>query len=154
MSTGSRWIISNSARFAALWLAALTIGALAIPGEDGFPAPHSIAGILTFPLALLLTLFAAAFTALVAFVFFSPVLAPWLGVYLVAIFGLAHALPSDRSVRFAGGLAAPLLWVPLVHSGDRLVADVSLAVVCVYGLLAKPWPPTTRRRAPVTLSDS
>ena len=139
MGQGSRWIVSNVARFSALWLAALTVGALAIPGESRFPAPHTIAGILLFPLALFVTVFLAAVTAFVAFVFFSPVLALWLAVYLAAIFGLARALPSDRSARLAGILAAPLLWAPFVHSGDRLVDGVSLAVVCVYGLLAKPW---------------
>jgi hypothetical protein len=91
-------------------------------------------------LALFVTVFLAALTAFVAFVFFSPVLALWLAVYLVVIFGSALALPSDRSARVAGILAAPALWVPLVDSGDRLVNDVSLAVICVYGLLAKPWP--------------
>jgi hypothetical protein len=138
MAQRSRWILSNVARFSALWFTALTAGALAI--SDGFPAPHSIIGILMFPLALFLTVFLAAVTALVAFVFFSPVLALWLAVYLVVIVGLALALPSDRSARLLGIVAAPLLWVPLVHSGDRLVDDVSLAVICVYGLLARPWP--------------
>ena len=92
------------------------------------------------PLAVFVTVFLAAVAAFVAFVFLSPVLALWLVVYLVVIFGLARALPSDRSARLAGILAAPLLWAPFVDSGDRLVNDVSLAVVCVYGLLAKPWP--------------
>jgi len=38
---------------------------------------------------------------------------------------------------------------PLVHSGDRLVDDVSLAVICVFGLLAQPWPTnqSTSRRS-------
>lgn len=139
MGQVSRWIVLNVARFSGLWLAALTIGALAIPG-GGFPVPHSIVGIVSFPLAVVVTVFLAAVAAFVAFVFFSPVLALWLVVYLVAIFGLARALPSDRSTRLAGILAAPLLWAPFVDSGDRLVNDVSLAVVCVYGLLAKPWP--------------
>ena len=140
MGQGSRWIVLNVARFSGLWLATLTVGALAIPGVSRFPVPHSIVGIVSLPLAVLVTVFLAAVAAFVAFVFFSPVLALWLVVYLVVIFGLAHALPSDRSARLAGILAAPLLWVPFVDSGDRLVNDVSLAVVCVYGLLAKPWP--------------
>jgi hypothetical protein len=139
MGQGSRWIVLNVARFSGLWLAALTIGALAIPG-GGFPVPHSIIGIVLFPLAVFVTVFLAAVAAFVTFVFFSPVLALWLVVYLVVIFGLARALPSDRSARLAGILAAPLLWAPFVDSSDRLVNDVSLAVVCVYGLLAKPWP--------------
>jgi hypothetical protein len=140
MRRGSRWIVLNVARFSGLWLAALTIAALAIPGLSRFPVPHSIVGIALLPLAVLVTVFLAAVAAFVAFMFFSPVLALWLVVYLVVIFGLAHALPSDRSARLAGILAAPLLWVPFVDSGDRLVNDVSLAVVCVYGLLAKAWP--------------
>ena len=139
MGQGSRWMVLNVARFSGLWFAALTIGVLAIPG-GGFPVPHSIVGIVSLPLAVLVTVFLAAVVAFVAFVFFSPVLALWLAVYLVVIFGLARALPSDRSARLAGILAAPLLWAPFVDSGDRLVNDVSLAVVCVYGLLAKPWP--------------
>ena len=151
MGQGSRWIVSNVARFSGLWLAALTIGALAIPGLSRFPVPHSIVGIVSFPLAVVVTVFLAAVAAFVAFVFFSPVLALWLALYLAAIFGLARALPSDRSARLAGILAAPLLWAPFIDSGDRLVNDVSLAVVCVYGLLAKPWPTnqsTGRRDAP------
>src|SRR6266480_2535709 len=135
---GFPWIVSNIARLSALWLAALAIGALAIPGESRLPGPHSIGGILSFPLLLVVMVFVAALTAFVAFAFFSPVLVVWLAVYLVAIFGLARALPSTRSARLAGFLAAPLLWVPFVRSGDRLVDDVSLAVICVYGLLAKP----------------
>src|SRR4051812_18554368 len=141
MGQGSRWIVLNVARFSGLWFAALTIGVLAIPG-GGFPVPHSIVGVVLFPLAVLVTVFLAAVAAFVAFVFFSPVLALWLVVYLVVIFGLARALPSDRLARLAGILAAPLLWAPFVDSGDRLVNDVSLAVVCVYGVLAKPWPTT------------
>jgi hypothetical protein len=140
MGQRSRWIVSNVARFSALWFAALTVGTLAISGGSRFPALHSIIGILTFPLALLVTVFLAAVTAFVAFVFFAPALALWLAVYLVVIFGLALALPSDRSARLFGIVAAPVLWIPLVHSGDRLVDDVSLAVICLYGLLAKPWP--------------
>src|SRR5881394_3562679 len=138
MAQLSRWIVSNFARFSALWFAALTVGALAISG--GFPSPHSFIGILMVPFALLVTVFLAAVTALVALVFFSPVLALWLAVYLVVIFGLALAMPSDRSARLAGIVAAPLLWIPFVRSGDRLVDDVSLAVICLYGLLATPWP--------------
>src|SRR3954469_14416914 len=129
MGQGSRWIASNLARFSGLWLAALTIGALAIPGPSRFPVPHSIVGIVLLPLAVFVTVFLAVVAALVAFVFFSPVLALWLVVYLVVIFGLARALPSDRSARLAGTLAAPLLWAPFVDSGERLVDDVSLAVV-------------------------
>ena len=144
MGQGSRWIVLNVARFSGLWLAALTIGALAIPGLSRFPVPHSIVGIVLLPLAVFVTVFLAAVAAFVAFVFFSPVLALWLVVYLVVIFGLARALPSDRSARLAGILAAPLLWAPFVDSGDRLVNDVSLAVVCVYGVLAKPWPTTNQ----------
>ena len=141
MGQGTRWIIFNVTRFAALWFAALIVGALAIPGEASrFPAPHSIVGLLSFPLALCLTVFVAAVAAFVAFVFFAPVLALWLAVYLGVIFGLARLLPSDRSARLAGVVAAPLLWAPFVHAGDRLVDDVSLAVICLYGLLAKPWP--------------
>src|SRR3954454_24939998 len=140
MRRGSRWVVLNVARFSGLWLAALTIAALAIPGLSRFPVPHSIVGVVLFPLAVVVTVFLAAVAAFVAFMFFSPVLALWLVVYLVVIFGLARALPSDRLARLAGTLAAPLLWAPFVDSGDRLVNDVSLAVVCVYGLLAKPWP--------------
>jgi hypothetical protein len=109
MGKGYRWISSNAARFSALWLAALTIGALAIPGESRFPAPHSIIGILLFPLARCITVFVAAVAAFVAFVFFSPVLALWLAVYLLVIFGLARALPSDRSARLAAIVTAGTL---------------------------------------------
>lgn len=141
MGQGTQWIISNSTRFVALWLAALIVGMLAIPGEAGrFPTPHSIIGFLLFPLAICLTVLVAAFAAVVAFVFFAPVLALWLAVYLGVVFGLARVLPSDRMVRLAGFVAAPLLWAPFVHAGDRLVDAVSLAVTCLYGLLAKPWP--------------
>ena len=92
MGQGSRWIVLNVARLSGLWLAALTIGALAIPGLSRFPVPHSIVGIVFLPLAVFVTVFLAAVAALVAFVFFSPVLALWLVVYLVVIFGLARAL--------------------------------------------------------------
>src|SRR5436190_18320823 len=119
MRQGSRWIISNAGRFTAVWLASLTVGALAIPGETPFPAPHSVSGFLSFPLALLLTVLLAAMTACIAFVFFSPVLALWLAGYLVVIFGLGRALPTSRSSRMAGFVAAPLLWAVFVHSGDR-----------------------------------
>src|SRR5690348_15231870 len=89
---------------------------------------------------------ASAVAAFVAFVFFAPpVLALWLAIYLGATFGLPRLLPSDRTARLAGIVAAPLLWVPVVHSGDRLVNGVSLAVICLYGLLAKP-SPTNRSR--------
>ena len=76
-------------------------------------------------------------------------LALWLAIYLVVIFGLGLALPSDRSARLAGIIAAPALRVPFVRSGDRLVDDVSLSVICVYGLLAKHWPTdqSTSRRS-------
>ena len=140
MGQRSRWIISNVARFWALWLAALTVGALAVPGESLIPVPYSFIGIVMFPLALLLTVVLAAVTAFVALVFFSPLLALWLAIYLVVIFGLALVLPSDRSARLVGIVAAPALWIPFIHSGDRLVEYVSLAVICVYGLLARPWP--------------
>src|SRR3954465_5299894 len=153
MRRGSRWIVLNVARFSGLWLAALTIAALAIPGLSRFPVPHSIVGIVSLPLAVFVTVFLAAVAAFAAFMFFSPVLALWLAVYLVVIFGLARALPSDRSARLAGILAAPLLWAPFVHSDDRLVNDVSLAVVCVYGLFAKPGPTnqsTTKRSTGAT----
>src|SRR4051794_19967891 len=77
------------------------------PGPSRFPVPHSIVGIVLLPLAVFVTVFLAVVAALVAFVFFSPVLVLWLVVYLVVIFGLARALPSDRSARLAGTLAAP-----------------------------------------------
>jgi hypothetical protein len=140
MRQRSGWIISNAARFSALWLAALTVGVLAVSGGSGFEAPHSIIGILMLPLAPVVTVFLSAVTAFVAFFFFTPVLAFWLALYLAVLLGLALALPSDRSARLAGVIAAPLLWVAFVHSGDRLVDDVSLTVICLYGLLAKPWP--------------
>jgi hypothetical protein len=147
MGQGTQWIISNVTRFAALWLAALTVGALAIPGEASrFSTPQSITELVSLPLALCLMLFVAAFAAFVAFVFLTPVLALWLAVYLGVTFGLARLLRSDRSTRLAGIVAAPLLWVPFVHAGDALVADVSLAVICLYGLLVKPWP--TNQSAP------
>lgn len=85
-------------------------------------------------------MFAAAFVAVVALVFFGPVLAIWLAVYLVVIFGVVRALPSDRAARLACVVAAPVLWVPFIHSGDHLVDDVSLAVTCLLGFLARPWP--------------
>src|SRR4051794_1625675 len=109
---GFPWIFSNVARFSALWLAALAIGTLAIPGESRLPEPHSVGGILSFPLLLVAMAFVAAMTAFVAFAFLSPVLVVWLAVYLLAIFGLARALPSTRSARLAGILAAPLLLGP------------------------------------------
>lgn len=141
MGQGTQWIISNVTRFAALWFAALIVGVLAIPGVGSrFPVPHSIIGFLSFPLVVVVTVLVAAVAAFVAFVFFAPVLALWLAVYLGVIFGLARLLPSDRVARLAGIVASPLLWVPFVHSGDRLVDDVSLAVICLYGLVAKPWP--------------
>ena len=49
-----------------LWLAALTIGALAIPSLSRFPVPHSIVGIVFLPLAVFVTVFLAAVAALVA----------------------------------------------------------------------------------------
>src|SRR3954468_6844354 len=116
MGQGSRWIVLNVARFSGLWFAALTIGVLAIPG-GGFPVPHSIVGVVLFPLAVVVTVFLAALAAFVAFVFFSPVLALWLVVYLVVIFGLARALPSDRSARPAGTPPPPPLWGPVLYSG-------------------------------------
>ena len=97
-------------------------------------------GILSFPLVLVVTVFVAAATAFVAFAFFSPVLVVWLAVYLVAIFGLARALPSTRSARLAASSPHLSFGSLFVRSGDRLVDDVSLAVICGYGLLAKPWP--------------
>src|SRR3954447_16621968 len=109
MGQGSRWIVLNVARFSGLWFAALTIGALTIPGLSRFPVPHSIVGIVSFPLAVVVTVFLAAVAAFVAFVFLSPVLALWLVVYLVVIFGLARALPSDRSARLPGNPPPPPL---------------------------------------------
>jgi hypothetical protein len=141
MREASRWIIGNAARFAGLWFVALTTGALiVIEVPSRFHAPRSIVGLLSLPLALCLLLFVAGFAAFVALVFFTPVLALWLALYLAVIFGLARALPSERSIRLAAIIAAPLLWFPLVHSGDHLVDDVSLAVACLWGLLVRPWP--------------
>ena len=141
MREGSRWVIENAARFAGLWFAALTLGALIIiEGPSRFAAPRPIVGLVSLPLVLCLLLFVSAVSAFVAFVFFAPVLALWLALYLAVIFGLTRALPSERSARPAAIIAAPLLWIPFVYSGDHLVDDVSLAVACLYGLLVRPWP--------------
>jgi hypothetical protein len=92
MRQGSQWIGGNAARFAALWFAALTLGALVIPGEgQWFPAPHSLPGLLTLPFALCVMVFLAAAAAFVALVAFTPVLVLWLAVYLAVIFGLTRA---------------------------------------------------------------
>jgi hypothetical protein len=141
MRQGSQWIGGNAARFAALWFAALTLGALVIPGEgQWFPAPHSLPGLLTLPFALCVMVFLAAAAAFVALVAFTPVLVLWLAVYLAVIFGLMRALQSEWLARPVTFTAAPALWVPFVHAGDRLVDDVSLVIICVYGLLVRPWP--------------
>lgn len=141
MREGSRWIVRNTARFAGLWILALTFGALfIIDGPSWITAPDSVVGVLSLPLALCVLLFSAAVVAFIALLFFTPALLLWLALYLIVIFGLAHALPSGRPARLAGIIAAPLLWVPFVHSGDHLVDDVSLAVVCLYGFLVQPWP--------------
>src|SRR3954471_7047504 len=61
MRQGSQWIGENAARFAALWFAALTLGAFVIPGDSRwFPTPHSLLGLLTLPLALCIMVFLAA----------------------------------------------------------------------------------------------
>ena len=145
MRQGFHWVSGNAARFMALWFAALALGALVILGDSEFTTPHSLVGVLTLPIALCVMVFLAAIAALVALAFFSPVLVLWLAIYLVAIFGLTRALPSGWPARPVTITAAPALWVPFIHAGDRLVGDVSLVVICVYGLLVRPWP--TRRPA-------
>ena len=141
MRQGSQWIGGNAARFAALWFAALTLGAFVVPGESRwFPTPHSLLGVLTLPLALCVMVFLAAVAAFVALLSFSPVLVLWLAVYLAVIFGLTRALRSESLTRPVTFIAAPALWVPFVHAGDRLVDDVSLVIICIYGLLVRPWP--------------
>jgi hypothetical protein len=140
MREGSRWITGNAARFAVSWFVALTLGVLVIPGEGRLPAPDSILGIVSLPLAVCVIVISAAVVAFVGLVFFAPVLGLWFAVYLMVVFGLGRALASDRSARLAAVVAAPLLWVPFVHSGDRLVDGLSLAVTCLYGFLVQLWP--------------
>jgi hypothetical protein len=139
MRKASGWAIGNGARFAALWLVAATCVALVIPGEASFSWPTSALAVLTLPIGVVLALFAAAVVALVAFVFFSPVIAIWLVVYLLVLVGLAH-LPSPRLRRVAAVVSAPLLWAAFIQTGDHFVDGISVAVALAFGFLARPWP--------------
>ena len=139
MGRALRWAIGNCARFAALWLGAATVVALVLPGEASFPWRASPHAVVTLPVGVLLVLFAAVFVAVVAFVFFTPVIALWLGVYLLILVALAR-LRSARLGRLAAIVCAPLLWVAFIQSGDRLVDGFSVAVALAFGLVASPWP--------------
>jgi hypothetical protein len=135
----SGWAIGNCARFAALWLATATIVALVLPGKARFPWPTSTHAVLTLPIGVLLALFASAFVAVVAFAFFSPVIALWLAVYLLVLVALAR-LRSPRLRRVAAIVCASLLWATFIQSGDRFVDGISVAVALAYGFVVRPWP--------------
>ena len=139
MRKASRWAIGNCARFAALWLAAATVVALVLPGEASFPWRASTHAVLALPIGALLALFVAVVVAVVAFVFFSPVIALWLAVYLLVLVALAR-LRFTRLGRVAAIVCAPLLWIAFIQSGDRLIDGISIAVALAFGLVARPWP--------------
>jgi hypothetical protein len=88
---------------------------------------------------VLLALFAAFVVAVVAFVFFTPVIALWLAVYLLGLVALAR-LRSARLGRVVAMVCAPLLWVAFIQSGDRLVDGISVTVALAFGFGASPWP--------------
>ena len=127
------WTLRNLGRFAIVWLAAATAVALVVDFDLHDVTPHSASKVLFVPVAVLLMLFVAGFTATVALLLALPVVAAFLAVYLPALW-LSRRIVSGRGLRAAAVALAPMPFA-LLRGSDGTVTATAIAVAIVYGLV-------------------
>jgi hypothetical protein len=139
-----RWAALNVARFLAVWCVIAGAFAVAIDFDLQDFVPHSPLKALFVPVGLLLMVFAAVFTAIVALLLFLPALGPWLLLYLPALWW-SERLVRGRARRLLA-VALALLPFALLRTGDALVTGAGLALWLAYGLVVR-LPPRRRLAA-------
>jgi hypothetical protein len=139
------WAVVNLARFVAVWAAASTVIFFVVDLPDHVGPPDSAGEVLSAPLAVVVVIFLAVFTALVTLLLLSPVVVAFLVVYLTALWWLRRAL-DGRPLR-AAAISLSVLTLLLIRPDGRSTILAAVVVATTYGCIVRLPPRRGRARA-------
>jgi hypothetical protein len=145
LATPIQWAGENALRFAATWIVVggVTAGVVSIVGDE-IDLPDSLADLLSAPFSLLALLLLVAIAAAVGLLLLSPVVAPFLAMYLLALWWVGRLTGGRWARALAVGLS-PLLTVPIVADGELDSFAAAFVVGSLaYGFVVRPPPRVVR----------
>jgi hypothetical protein len=135
-----RWVAANLARLVGTWVVVGAVFAAAImivEGDDGFIAPASFEDALSVPFTIIVFVFMAVLTAAVGLMLFTPLVAPGLAVYLLAVWWGGRAVP-ERWRRVVALALSPVIPALVLVGADWVDLELSmLAGSAIYGALLR-----------------